>query len=657
MKDTKQFLANLRRAVARGLRASAALAALTTVPARMAGVQNRYGTIDTGKSAHLIITDGDLFALRTRISEVWIDGNRYAVDPVPSNDVRGKWTITSSAFAEKADLFISGELNRLSGTWKTGDQEINLASVKLDSERISIVLPGDSLGINGAIRLSAPAAPEVMHGIGELPDGTILNWTAERIAPRGHPSDTSGIEHGGPALYPVLSPAMEYGIEEFPVQPEHLVIRNATIWTQGPEGVLEDADMLVSKGKIVRVGRGLQLPRQTIEIDGQGMHVTPGLIDAHIHTSISGGVNEVGNAITSEVRIRDVIDSKNIWIYRLLAGGLTSANLLHGSANPIGGQNAVLKMRWGALPSEMFIEDAPEGIKFALGENVKRSQNRYPNTRMGVEQIIRDEFHAAIDYRRAWRAWERDKSRISPRKDLRLEAIAEIIEGKRMIHAHCYRQDEILMLIRLMEEFDVRIRSFQHVVEGYKIAEALSEHGAGAAVWSDWWAFKVEAYDGTIYNARLLNDNGVLTVIHSDNTVIATRMNWEAGKTVGTGVSETDALNFVTLNPAKMLGIDHRVGSLEAGKDADFVIWNTNPLSPFSVAEQTWVDGRKYFDRELDARLQLEMQSRHAALIQKVLASKASGRSISGVGEKSESLNGSIYDEEYTCMEDHHEIH
>ncbi|HEX9668350.1 MAG TPA: amidohydrolase family protein, partial [Thermoanaerobaculia bacterium] len=344
----------------------------------------------------------------------------------------------------------------------------------------------------------------------------------------------------------------------------------------------------------------------------------PGLIDAHLHSG-TDGVNESGHAIVPEVRLGDTVTHNNIWMYRQLAGGLTTAHVKHGSANPIGGQNVFMKMRWGGLPDELVLEGAPRTVKFALGENPKRREDRYPDTRMGTHQIIRDHFQAALDYKRAWEDWERTAEGIPPRRDLRMEALVDILNEDLLVSSHGYRQDEFLMLVRLAEEFGFRIRTLQHGVEAYKIAPELAASGVAAVVWSDWSSFKIEAYDATTYNARILTEAGVLTSLHSDNSQLASRMNWEAAKMLRTGMSEEDSLALVTINTAKILGIDHLVGSLEPGKDADFVIWSGHPLSQFTRAEQTWVDGRRYFDLEEDRMLRRQVERERAQLIQLVL--------------------------------------
>jgi imidazolonepropionase-like amidohydrolase len=397
-----------------------------------------------------------------------------------------------------------------------------------------------------------------------------------------------------------------------------LLIKNGEIVTADARYV---ADIYCEGETITRIDRHLAAPAGATVIDATGKHVTPGLIDPHTHSGVSS-VNESGFAIVPEVQMGDVLTHNNIWFYRQLAGGLTTTMIKHGSANPIGGENVYVKIRWGSLPDEMKIQGAPRTVKFALGENPKRNPNRYPDTRMGTQEIIRDHFMAARDYKEVWKKWEADRTKagIPPRRDLRMEALADILDQKLLVSSHGYRADEFLALVRLAEEFGFRVQTLQHGVEAYKIASELKKSGVAAVVWSDWGAFKMEAYDATNYNARMLMEAGVVTSLHSDNSEISTRMNWEAGKLLRTGVGEIQALSTVTNQAAKAIAIDDKVGSLEPGKDADFVIWNGNPLSQFTKAEQTWVDGRRYFSLEEDAALRAEMAKQRSQLIQAVLA-------------------------------------
>jgi imidazolonepropionase-like amidohydrolase len=436
------------------------------------------------------------------------------------------------------------------------------------------------------------------------------------------------------------TPLGMYGRLDSP-RPRPVVIRNATIWTCADTGVLQDADLLVRDGKIVAVGHDLVTNDDDIlEIDGTGMHVTPGLIDCHSHTGISGGVNEGAQTNTAEVRIGDVIDPDDINLFRQLAGGLTAANQLHGSANPIGGQNSVVKLRWGGTVDDMRFEGAKPGIKFALGENVKRGGG-YPNTRMGVAAFIEDAFQAAREYDAAGDRFlalppEEQARQSPPRPDFELDTIVEILDGDRIIHCHSYRQDEILMLLRLCERYNVRIGTLQHILEGYKVADEIAAHGAGASSFSDWWAYKMEVMDAIPYNGSLMHEVGVVVSFNSDDDEVATRMNDEAAKAVRWGGLEPhEALKFVTINPARQLQIDARVGSLEPGKDADFVLWNQPPLSSYARCEETWIDGARYYDRE-------EASNAHAsAMAERGQLLAEAGGGGGGDDEKPEAANDS----------------
>jgi imidazolonepropionase-like amidohydrolase len=640
-----EFLGNVRRAVERGLPVDVALAALTTVPARYLGIEATHGTIEPGRAANLVVTDGDLFRSSSRIEAVWIDGRRFEPAPAPPIDLRGEWQVTAIG-AERMDgtLTLTGTPARLTGTFAAPGAQTDLTTVRVSGPgpQLQITFPGEVLGHEGTVRLSASATATALHGWAELPDGRRFNWIADRSgdpAPRTDAPDApdapdatsetpdadgpaDALPHGtvGGATIADVRPAMEYGRAGLPDQPRDVLIRGATIWTMGPEGLLDDADLHVRQGRVVRVGHGLPVPAGAMVIDAGGRHITPGLIDPHLHSGIAGGVNETGGAIVPEVRIGDVLTIDNIWMYRQLAGGLTTANLMHGSANPIGGQNQPIKLRWGGLPDDLRFEGAPRNVKFALGENVVRLPDRYPSTRMGVDEIIRDHFRAARAYEAAWQEWERNRRRgVQPRRDLRMDALVDILNGDIQVQSHSYRQDEILMLMRLVEDFDFRVKAFHHGVEAFKVAQELAAHGAGAVVWSDWSSFKIEAYDATTYNARILHDAGVLTALHSDNSQIAARMNWEAAKMLRTGMAEVDALALVTINPARILGIEQRVGSLEPGKDADFVVWSEHPLSTATRAEQTWIDGRRYFDIDEDRQLRREVEQERARLLQLVL--------------------------------------
>lgn len=649
LKNRDDFYPALRKALQAGLPPETALAALTTVPAAMLGVEKQLGSIEVGKVANLLVTRGDLFAEGRDILDVWISGKRYEIKVRPETDPRGTWQATIQTGEDEQTsikLKISGKIESLSGKILLDSTEIGIKQVDLDLKRLSLVFDGQKLGFDGYLRLSATLKKERLSGSGELPTGKIVGWQAVRLEPYTEDS-VKAVTIGdlAPTKTAAQQPPGAYGLPGPPVQPHAVLVRGGTLWTCGPQSKLT-GDLLVVNGKIKQVGANLKAPANAVIIDATGKHVTPGLIDAHSHSAVSHAVNEVGQAVTAEVRITDVINSYDIAIYRELAGGLTVANQLHGSANPIGGQSSVIKLRWGATPDQMRFKGAMPGIKFALGENVKQSNwgddftKRYPQTRMGVEQLIRDRFKAALDYERKWQTYSaRKKQRgvIPPRRDLELETLLEILHGERLVHSHSYRQDEILMLVRIADDFGFTMGTFQHVLEGYKIAEALAVHGASASTFSDWWAYKFEVYDAIPYNGALMRDAGVTVSFNSDSAELARRLNQEAAKAVKYGgVPEEEALKFVTLNPAKQLGIDNRVGSLEPGKDADFVIWSGHPLSPYSRCEQTWLDGRKYFDIETDLDVRQQITRERVRLIQKVLAEEKKSNNTSESGESND---------------------
>jgi len=395
-----------------------------------------------------------------------------------------------------------------------------------------------------------------------------------------------------------------------------LAIVGATVLTAGPQGTVAGGTIVIRDGKVAALGKGVAVPPGAVVINAAGRTVMPGIIDCHSHTAVESGINEGSDSVTAEVRIADVIDHRDVDIYRQLAGGVTTINVLHGSANVIGGQNAVIKLRWGSSPRDLVFQGAPRGIKMALGENPKRANARatgaprYPGTRMGVEATLRGAFQEAQQYRREWQDYEKklaaaggggkDKP-VAPRRDLRLETLRDVLDGKVLVHAHAYRADEILMLIQVAEEVGFKVRTFQHVLEGYKVASEIARHGAGASTFSDWWAYKIEAQDAIPYNAAVMAARGVLVSLNSDSDELARRLYWEAAKVIRYGgVSEADALKMITLNPARQLGIDKRVGSLEVGKDADLVIFNAHPFSPDARVETTLIDGIVYFDRAAD---------------------------------------------------------
>ncbi len=408
------------------------------------------------------------------------------------------------------------------------------------------------------------------------------------------------------------------------------LFKNFHLWTCEKEGILRNHDILIKDGRIEAIGKNLSIdPAERAEIiNGKGKHLTPGIIDCHSHAMILGGVNESTLPSTAMVRIADVINSESINIERQLAGGVTTCNLLHGSANPIGGQNAVIKLRLGGSPEELLFNEAPAGIKFALGENVKQSNwgdkytTRFPQSRMGVKTFFENRFNAALAYQEKTAQHKRENKPFL--RNLELEAILEIINGKRLIHCHSYRQDEILVFLRTMESFGVRVASLQHVLEGYKVADEIAKHGAGASTFSDWWAYKFEVYDAIPYAGAMMHERGCVVSFNSDSPDHARRLNLEAAKAVKYGsLSEEEALKFVTLNPAIQLGVDSKVGSLKIGKDADFAIWTTNPLDYRSICDQTWIEGKLYHDLRHTRKRNNERKSERQFLLKKAKTEQA----------------------------------
>ena len=625
LKKLEDFPKQLRKAISRGLSKESALAALTTHPAEYFGVSDKLGTLEKGKIANIVVTEGDLFSKDGVVKDVWIDGKRYTIEKDPESEPEGKWTGTIR-FNEKDAVEFNLELKKskkkLSGTATVSGKELKLISSELNGFRIAFSFPTDSVGIAGISMMTGKIRNDEMNGVGTAPGSQAVEWNLTRGSEEEEDSEDDE-EKFEAATAQITYPLGGFGRPQLPKQQKLIFVKNATIWTSGRLGKIENADMLIKNGKISKVGKNLRAPKNALIIDGTGKHVTPGLIDEHSHTAMVRGVNEGGQAVTSEVRIGDVLTGDDIGLYRELAGGLTMSQELHGSANPIGGQAAVIKIRYGALPEELKYSKAPPTIKFALGENVKQSNwnpsvLRYPRTRMGVEQIYRDEFRAGLVYKAALRK----KGGLPVRKDLELDAIVDIMDGRMFVHCHSYRQDEILMLMRVAEDFGFRIQTFTHILEGYKVADEMKKHGASASTFTDWWAYKFEVYDAIPYNGALMHDVGVVTSFNSDSDELARRMNLEAAKAVAYGgVSEVEALKFVTINPAIQLKIDKWTGSLEPGKDGDFVVWNGSPLSTLSKAEQTWIDGAKWFDIEDDAKLRVEVMKEREKLIQKILSS------------------------------------
>jgi imidazolonepropionase-like amidohydrolase len=410
------------------------------------------------------------------------------------------------------------------------------------------------------------------------------------------------------------------------------LIRNATVMTV-TRGTLPETDVLLENGRIAAIGRNLTAPAGATTIDGTGKYLSPGIIDTHSHMMMDGGTNEGTLTVTAMVRVADILNPTDLNIYRALAGGTTVLNVLHGSANTIGGQNAIVRLKWGRPVSEMLFPGARPGIKFALGENVTRKNSstviiqgqgaaprRYPTTRMGQAEVLRDAFTRARDYQRRWndyraRLARNERNLVAPRRDLELEPLVEVLEGRRDVHAHSYRADEMLMMLEVAEEFGFTVKVLQHALEAYKIAPEIARHGAGISTFADMWGYKIEAYDAIPHNAVITSRAGVLSTINSDDNGRARRLNIDAAKLVRYGgLTDDEAMALITINGARQLGIDARVGSIEVGKDADVVLWTGHPLSVYASVITTFIEGVPYFDRERDQAIRQELAAERATL-------------------------------------------
>lgn len=627
--STEEFWKNLRKAIDHGLTPSGALKALTEVPAALLGIGQETGSLRTGKMANFLIASDSLFSEETVILDHWIRGKKYQINAIPGDSLNGNYQLSISNSRYPLELKVKGK--EISGSIKVNDT----TKIKVD-----MTFEDDQLGLRfnldpkapekGQVRLTGWRSGKDWKGTGVDENATVINWQAQFIGPVE--ADTVASKTHEPLTKgQIRFPFRSFGGNDIP-QSETLLFRNATVWTNEDSGVLTGTDVLVQSGKIARIGQNIPAVGARV-IDATGMHLTSGIIDEHSHVALKN-VNDIAT-ISAMVRMSDVIDSEDINIYRQLAGGVTASQLLHGSANPVGGQSAIVKMKWGETPQGMLIREAAPFIKFALGENVKRSSNkasiRYPQTRMGVEQVYMDGFTRAKQYAQEWKAYQNLSSRarstaIAPRRDLAMEALAEVLEGRRFVTCHSYVQSEINMLMKLAERFNFKINTFTHILEGYKVADKMQAHGVGASTFSDWWAYKFEVIDAIPYNASLMTAAGVVTAINSDNAEMGRRLNQEAAKSIKYGgMSEEDAWKMVTLNPARLLKLDHRLGSIKPGKDADLVLWTDNPLSVYAQVQSTIIDGAVFFDRDKDAALQTELLSERNRLIQKILQNSRGG--------------------------------
>jgi imidazolonepropionase-like amidohydrolase len=620
--SASDFLANLRKAIQYGLSETKALEALTKTPATIVGMFDKVGSLDAGKLANFLITSGPVFNDTSAVLQNWVQGSKYVVKESPV-DYRGVYTLSLRAKGQTTnyEAFLRGIPGNYAATFQAqGDTTANPMNLTLTDMMVRLNWANRN-DQGRQTSLTGIARGDGWYGNGYLNTGDPVQWTMTYRA--ALPADTAKRSGGGarrpvtpPTLSDVVYPFTGFGMKEAPKQ-EDILIRNATVWTNEKDGKLENTDVLISKGKISAIGKNLGAGAAKV-IDGTGKHLTAGIIDEHSHIAVTGSVNECTQSVTSEVRVGDALNPDDVNIYRQLSGGVTSSHLLHGSCNTIGGQTQLIKLRWGKGMEEIKFSNWDPFIKFALGENVKRSSSsnnvRFPDTRMGVEQVLMDAFQRAVDYKNAG---------ASKRRDLELETLVEILDKKRFITAHSYVQSEINMLMKVAEKYGFTVNTFTHILEGYKVADKMKAHGANASTFSDWWAYKMEVQDAIAYNPAIMQKVGLNVAINSDDAEMARRLNQEAAKSVKYGgVSEEDALKMATLNPAIMLHVSDRVGSIKVGKDGDVVLWNDHPLSIYAKSLYTIVDGTIYFDRVKDEQMRKDLATERNRLIQKLVADK-----------------------------------
>lgn len=644
-KTPEDFWKNLHKSIARGLKIEDALEALTMSPAKILKIEKEIGSLEIGKRASFTVFSSDPFLTEASLLESWILGDRKIQSSIPKNTILGKYT--ANIDGKNYRMEISGTNEKPVGkieTLKVNNENPSLkdtlhqkATIFLSENDITIQFNCNDANFSGSINLHGKidGNGSVFEGDGTLPDGKWIAWSAIRSEKAKEKEVEPDLKIDTSIISKPWLPNLAFGLDSIP-KLEKIVIKNVTVWTNEQEGIINNATVFCENGKIsfIDVSKNTKIPNNVIVIDGTGKHLTSGIIDEHSHIAISRGVNEGGQAVSAEVSIADVVNPDDINIYRQLSGGVTAAQLLHGSANPIGGQSALIKLKWGFSPDEMLIKDAPKFIKCALGENVKQANwgdfntVRFPQSRMGVEQVFYDGFERAKNYKKEWEEYlkKNNSNAIMPRKDLELEVLSEILDSKRFITCHSYVQSEINMLMHVADSMGFKINTFTHILEGYKVADKMKEHGVGASTFSDWWAYKFEVNDAIPYNAKLMQDQGLIVAINSDDAEMGRRLNQEAAKSVKYGgMSEEDAWKMVTLNPAKLLHLDERMGSVKVGKDADLVLWSHNPLSIESKVELTMIDGLILYNRSNDNFLAERNTKEKARIINKMLASNENG--------------------------------
>ena len=625
LKSPKEFKANLMKAIDAGLSKEKALEALTTVPAQLLGKSDKIGSLKNGNYANFLITSGDIFDKKTTLFENWVQGQKNTIENRNMVDITGKYEF--SLAGETYEMTLSGELSKLKSDITSNNKKRG-TKVSYADDWANIAFTTQDSTKQEFIRIVANVdADKNLTGKAYMPNGSEMGFYAKHTEAKNDPNvdakkddADSDKKDGNAFVSPITFPNNGYGFEVLP-KAETLLFKNATVWTSEKDGILENTDVLIKNGKIAKIGKNISEGGAQV-IDATGKHLTAGVIDEHSHIA-AASVNEGGQNSSAEVTLEDVLDDTDINLYRNLAGGVTTIQILHGSANPIGGRSAVIKPKWGHAAKDLIFEHSPKTIKFALGENVKQSNwasSRFPQSRMGVEQVY-------IDYFTRAKAYELEKKSGKPyRKDVEMETLVEIMNGTRYITCHSYVQSEINMLMKVAEQFNFRINTFTHILEGYKVADKMLEHGVGGSTFADWWGYKYEVNDAIPYNAAIMHNLGITVAINSDDAEMSRRLNQEAGKTVKYGgVSEEEAWKFVTLNPAKLLHIDDRVGSIKVGKDADVVLWTDHPLSIYAKAEKTIIEGVTYFDLNRDEMIREQVKKEKSLLINEMLQAKNKG--------------------------------
>ncbi|WP_372767334.1 amidohydrolase family protein [Lutibacter sp.] len=624
LKVISDFNKNLQKAFDYGFDKTTALEALTTVPAKILGKSNEIGSLKKGSYANFLITSGELFDKETTLYENWVQGSKNTVNSMAVKEISGDYELSLNA--KNYDLSITGKSDKSKVAVKDGETKLKSKLIYKDNWlNLMINSQTDSTKFNRLIA-RVYSNSDNLSGTAIDEKGVESTWNAIKKTTSKEKEKEKKEAVEKIIIIPVTYPNIAFGFTEKPKQ-ETILFKNSTVWTGENEGVLKNTDVLITAGKISKIGINLTAKDAKI-IDGTGKHLTAGIVDEHSHIA-TVAVNEAGQNSTAEVSLEDVIDSDDIQIYRSLAGGVSTVQILHGSANPIGGQAALVKLKWGETANNLLYKNNDKFIKFALGENVKQSNwgntetVRFPQTRMGVEEVYTDYFQRAKEYDAI------KKSGKPFRKDSEMEILGQILNKERFITCHSYVQSEINMLMKVADKFNFTVNTFTHILEGYKVADKMKAHGAGASTFSDWWAYKYEVNDAIPYNAAIMHNVGITVAINSDDAEMNRRLNQEAAKTIKYGrLSEEEAWKLVTINPAKLLHIDARVGSIKVGKDADVVLWSDNPLSIYAKAEKTLVEGVIYFDIERDLQLREQIKNERNSLINMMLIEKNNGNDV-----------------------------